>query len=164
MMRYGSRKQVADDLGVAELLPPLKPIGFESRVFVAAYARTKLVKTTRFSDAQIMATLKLAECGVPVTELCREHGMSSAAFYRWRAVSIREAHDRYDPKLRDENAVIEDWRIKLTDSRKRWEFGLCFVYLRNVKGVKWNHKRVRCIYCELDLNLRIKCKRPAWLH
>jgi putative transposase len=121
MIRYGSRKQAADDLGIAELLSPLKPIGFEIRVFVAAYARTKLVKTTRFSDAQIMAILKLAECGVPVTELCREHGMSSAAFYRWRAVSIREAHDRYDPKLRDENAVIEDWLIKLTDSRKRWE-------------------------------------------
>lgn len=43
------------------------------------------MKTTRFSDAQIMAILKQAESGVPVTELCREHGMSSAAFYRWRA-------------------------------------------------------------------------------
>ena len=43
------------------------------------------MKNTRFSDAQIMAILKHAESGVPVTELCREHGMSSAAFYRWRA-------------------------------------------------------------------------------
>ena len=43
------------------------------------------MKNTRFSDAQIMAILKQAESGVPVTELCREHGMSSAAFYRWRA-------------------------------------------------------------------------------
>ena len=43
------------------------------------------MKTTRFSDAQIMAILKQAESGVPVTELCREYGMSSAAFYRWRA-------------------------------------------------------------------------------
>jgi putative transposase len=32
-----------------------------------------------------MGILKQAENGVPVTELCREHGMSSAAFYRWRA-------------------------------------------------------------------------------
>jgi hypothetical protein len=71
MISYGSRKQVTDDLGVAELLSPLKPIGFEIRVFVAAYARTKLVKTTQFSDAQIMAFLKLAECSVPVTEQCR---------------------------------------------------------------------------------------------
>jgi hypothetical protein len=45
------------------LSSPLKPIGFESRVFVAVYTRTKLVKTTRFSDAQIMAILKQAESG-----------------------------------------------------------------------------------------------------
>ena len=43
------------------------------------------MKNTRFSDAQIIAILKQAESGVPVSELCREHGMSSAAFYRWRA-------------------------------------------------------------------------------
>ena len=43
------------------------------------------MKTTRFSDAQIIAILKQAEGGVPVSELCREHGVSSAAFYRWRA-------------------------------------------------------------------------------
>lgn len=43
------------------------------------------MKTSRFSDSQIMAILKQAENGVPVTELCREHGMSSAAFYKWRA-------------------------------------------------------------------------------
>ena len=43
------------------------------------------MKNTRFSDSQIMAILKQAESGVPVTELCGEHGMSSAAFYRWRA-------------------------------------------------------------------------------
>ena len=43
------------------------------------------MKNTRFTDAQIMAILKQAESGVPVIELCREHGMSSAAFYRWRA-------------------------------------------------------------------------------
>ena len=43
------------------------------------------MKTSRFSDSQILAILKQAENGVPVTELCREHGMSSAAFYKWRA-------------------------------------------------------------------------------
>ncbi len=43
------------------------------------------MKTARFSDAQIMGILKQAEGGVPVTELCREHGMSSASFYKWRA-------------------------------------------------------------------------------
>ena len=42
-------------------------------------------KNGRFSDAQIMGILKQAESGVPVSELCREHGMSSASFYKWRA-------------------------------------------------------------------------------
>lgn len=43
------------------------------------------MKTSRFSDSQILAILKQAEDGIPVTELCREHGMSSATFYKWRA-------------------------------------------------------------------------------
>ena len=43
------------------------------------------MKNGRFSDAQIMGIFKKAEGGVPVSELCREHGMSSASFYKWRA-------------------------------------------------------------------------------
>lgn len=43
------------------------------------------MKKSRYSDSQIMAILKHAEGGVPVPELCREHGMSSATFYKWRA-------------------------------------------------------------------------------
>ena len=43
------------------------------------------MKNGRFSDTQIMGILKQAEGGVPVSELCREHGMSSAIFYKWRA-------------------------------------------------------------------------------
>lgn len=43
------------------------------------------MKNGRFSDTQIMGILKQAEGGVPVSELCREHGMSSASFYKWRA-------------------------------------------------------------------------------
>ena len=43
------------------------------------------MKKSRFSDSQILAILKQAENGVPVPELCREHGMSSASFYKWRA-------------------------------------------------------------------------------
>lgn len=40
------------------------------------------MKISRFSDSQILAILKQAENGVPVTELCRKHGMSSATFYK----------------------------------------------------------------------------------
>ncbi|TCT37283.1 putative transposase [Martelella mediterranea] len=43
------------------------------------------MKKTRFSEAQIIGILRQAEGGVPVPELCREHGMSSASFYKWRA-------------------------------------------------------------------------------
>jgi putative transposase len=43
------------------------------------------MKKSRLTDSQILAILKQAESGVPVPELCREHGMSSASFYKWRA-------------------------------------------------------------------------------
>jgi len=43
------------------------------------------LKNGRYCDAQIMAVLKQAEAGLPVIELGREHGMSSASFYKWRA-------------------------------------------------------------------------------
>jgi len=43
------------------------------------------MKKSKYSDSQIMAILKQAEAGSPVPELCREHGMSSATFYKWRS-------------------------------------------------------------------------------
>jgi len=43
------------------------------------------MKKSRYSESQIMAILKQAEGGVPVPELYREHGMSSAAFYQWHS-------------------------------------------------------------------------------
>ena len=43
------------------------------------------MRKSRFSDSQIMAILKQAESGVPVADLCREHGMSSGLFYQWRS-------------------------------------------------------------------------------
>lgn len=42
------------------------------------------MKTSKFSDSQIMGILKQGESGVPVSTLCREHGMSSASYYKWR--------------------------------------------------------------------------------
>ena len=43
------------------------------------------MNTSRFTDSQIMAILKQAEAGMPAPELCREHGISIASFYKWRA-------------------------------------------------------------------------------
>jgi len=73
--------------------------------------------------------------------------------------SISETCYRYQPKLSDDNALIADWLLRLTYTNRKWGFGLCFLYLRNVKGMKYNHKRVYRIYRELELNLRIKPKR-----
>jgi putative transposase len=75
------------------------------------------------------------------------------------AFGISETCYRYKAKLSDENAEIADWLLRLSCTHKRWGFGLCFLYLRNIKGYKWNHKRVYRIYRELELNLRIKPKR-----
>ena len=43
------------------------------------------MKTSRYTEPQILSILRQAEGGVPVAELCREHGMSNASFYKWRA-------------------------------------------------------------------------------
>jgi len=78
-----------------------------------------------------------------------------------RTFGISETCYRYEAKLSDENAEIADWLVRLagSDATRRWGFGLCYLFLRNVKGFPWNHKRVRRIYCELELNLRIKPKK-----
>ena len=72
---------------------------------------------------------------------------------------ISETCYRYSPILSDENEEIADWLERLTANKQSWGFGLCFLYLRNVQGYGWNHKRVYRIYCELELNLRIKPKK-----
>jgi len=75
------------------------------------------------------------------------------------AYAISETCYRYQAKLNDENAEIADWLMRLTHNQRNWGFGLCFLYLRNVKGFGWNRKRVYRIYCELELNLRIRPKK-----
>jgi putative transposase len=57
------------------------------------------------------------------------------------------------------NSEIADWLIRLAANQRNWGFGLCFLYLRNVRGYGWNHKRVYRIYRKLELNLRIKPKK-----
>ncbi len=43
------------------------------------------MRKSKFTDSQIMDALKRAESGEPVPELCREVGISSATFYKWRS-------------------------------------------------------------------------------
>ncbi len=85
------------------------------------------------------------------------HGVSIAL--ACRTFQISETCYRYSPVLSDENEEIADWLERLTANKRSWGFGLCFLYLRNVQGYGWNHKRVYRIYCQLELNLRIKPKK-----
>ena len=39
----------------------------------------------RFSEAQIIGFLREAEAGVPVKQVCRQHGFSGASYYLWRS-------------------------------------------------------------------------------
>ena len=41
------------------------------------------MKKSRYTDSQILSILKQADSGIPVPQLSREHGMSSAIFYKW---------------------------------------------------------------------------------
>jgi putative transposase len=76
-----------------------------------------------------------------------------------QAFRISESCYRYERKLDAENEEVATWLIKLTDNNRNWGFGLCYLYLRNLKGFKWNHKRVYRVYNELELNLRIKPRK-----
>lgn len=93
-----------------------------------------------------MARQSVREYGISIRLACVAFSLSRTCY-------------RYQPTLSDENAEIADWLIRLTDHQRNWGFGLCFLYLRNVKGFRWNHKRVYRIYRELELNLRIKPRK-----
>lgn len=93
-----------------------------------------------------MAVRAVRRRGVSIALACRTFGISETCY-------------RYSPKLQPENELIGDLLIGLTNAHRTRGFGLCFLHLRNVKGLGWNHKRVYRIYRELELNLRIKTRK-----
>lgn len=93
-----------------------------------------------------MAHHAVRQCGTSIRVACAAFGISETCY-------------RYQAKCSAENAEIADHLIRLTHNQRNWGFGLCFLYLRNVKGYRWNHKRVYRIYRELELNLRIKPRK-----
>jgi putative transposase len=62
----------------------------------------------------------------------QDHNVSVALVCRTFEVS--ETCYRYGRKLDSENDEISDWLLRLTTAHKAWGFGLCFLYLRNIKG------------------------------
>lgn len=98
------------------------------------------------SQRREMAQRAVTEMGMSIRLACQTFRISECCY-------------RYRSKLSSENAVIADWLLRLTHNQRNWGFGLCFLYLRNVKGYLWNHKRVYRIYRLLELNLRIKPRR-----
>jgi putative transposase len=93
-----------------------------------------------------MAQRAVKDKGISIRLACDAFGISQTCY-------------RYEAKLSSQNSEIADWLIRLTANQRNWGFGLCFLYLRNVKGYRWNHKRVYRIYRKLELNLRIKPKK-----
>jgi len=77
------------------------------------------MKQGRFSEEQIIAVLKEAEAGAKVTELCRRHGISDAAFYTWRKKygGLEVSEMRRLRQLEEENrrlkAIVADQALDL---------------------------------------------------
>jgi len=78
------------------------------------------MKKTRHTDSQIIAILKQNESGTSVAELCREHGMSQASFYKWRS-----KYGRLDAK-RLHNVLVGAIRLAFV-----W-FAPCFLLVRQL--------------------------------
>ncbi len=66
------------------------------------------MRKTRFTEPQIMAVLRQAEGGVAVPELCREHGISSASLYKWRA-----KYGGMDTSMMSQMKALEDENQRL---------------------------------------------------
>ena len=67
------------------------------------------MRKSRFTETQIMAILGEGEAGVPVAQVCRTHGVSSATYYQWKSkyagMSVNEL--RRVKELEAENAKLK---------------------------------------------------------
>ena len=94
---------------------------------------------TRPSRRREMAEKAVARHGVSIALACRAFG-------------VRETRYRYGPKLEAENEESADLLIGLSDARKAWDFGLCFLHLRNVscQSARKSDPLSACNFDEVD--------------
>ena len=88
------------------------------------------MKQKRFSETEIMQILKQAEQGVAVPELCREHGMSNASFYKWRS-----KYGGMDASLISEMKALAEENKRL--KRMYAEMSMQNDLLKEALGKKW---------------------------
>jgi putative transposase len=74
------------------------------------------MKTTRFTESQIVSLLKQRDAGLPIKDICRQTGISQATYYQWKSrYGGMEASDlKRDKELESENAKLKQM---LTDPR-----------------------------------------------
>lgn len=67
------------------------------------------MKRTKFTEHQILSMLKQQEAGSKVSDICREHGISDATFYNWKAKysGMDASHLRRLKDLEEENARLK---------------------------------------------------------
>ena len=90
-----------------------------------------------------------------VTYAVEDHSLSERQACGMLKIS-RSAY-RYQAIKPDEDEITEQL-LQIAERKPRWGFKKMADYLRN-QGYPWNHKRVYRLYCELELNLRVKPKK-----
>jgi putative transposase len=74
------------------------------------------MRQSRFKEEQIIGVLKQAEAGMKTTEICRQQGISSATYYKWKAKygGLEVSEVRRLRQLEDENRRLKQIVADLT--------------------------------------------------